>query len=105
MLYLILGVMKYLSNRVAYQNTYDPTTGVDGSKGFPQFIRKNFLDIDGRNGSVEGVENSKKEPADDERLEGRNDRESTLYESGKEEYIMAVSSLRQRYFLETMRKK
>lgn len=65
MLYLILRVMKYLSYRVAYQNSNDSTAGVDGSKGFPQEIRKDFLDIDGRDGSIEGVENSQKEPADD----------------------------------------
>lgn len=105
MFYLILRVVKYLSYQVAYQNANDSTAGVDGSKGFPQEIRKDLLDIDGRDGSIEGIENSKTEPADDERLERRDDRESALDESGKEKQIVAVSSLGQRYFLETMRKK
>lgn len=82
MLYLILLVVKYISYQVAYQNANDSTAGVDGSKGFPQEIRKDLLDIDGRDGSIEGIENSKTEPADDERLEGRDDRESALDESG-----------------------
>ena len=78
MLDLILRIVKYLCNWVAYQDADDSAAGVDGSKGLPKEIGENFLDIDGRDGSIEGVENSQEEPADDEGLEGWDYRQSAF---------------------------